>query len=104
MKNLKFLALLALLPLVGCTDSTSPEVVAVNAQTLSGDGTYMGTLPDGRNVVRYIISRGDAGYDHYVYVTNGSTTVNTRVPAGKTTRPQVTVLINGECYQKVNKE
>lgn len=103
MKNLKFLALIALLPLVGCTDSTSPEVVDVNARTLSGNGTHIGTLPDGRNIVRYNISRGSS-YEHYVYVVNGSTTVTTRVSAGKSSRPQVTVLIDGETYAKVNKE
>ena len=69
----KFILLLLML-VGGCTKYNDPTVMANNKARLSQNGEYVGTLPDGRKVVRYCIEMGDAIGNHWIYVTEGSTT------------------------------
>ncbi len=85
------------LALAGCGGDT-PEARATNKVMLSSAGDYIGTLPDGRRVMRYELISPDSSYSHWVYVTDGSITVNRKIPAGKATRSGVEVIIDGVTY------
>ncbi len=90
---MKLLASVLCLALLGCADMDSPEVVALNKASLSGNGKYVGTLPDGRAVRMYEIDRGD-NPTHYLYVAGDDVTINRT--EGKT-RP-TEVVIDGLKY------
>jgi len=81
----------------GCTTRNDPTVVKANEATLAGSGEAVGTLPDGRKVVRYRIEMGDS-HDHWLYVTDGSITINRSQSNGKTTSNHVDVIIDGVKY------
>jgi len=58
---MKTLSIVLLLFLVGCAnnlDRNDPSVVATNKANLSSGGETVGTLPDGRKVIRYSIHTG----------------------------------------------
>lgn len=94
---MKFFFGLLLLCLVGCTRYNDPSVMARNATAISGEGEYIGALPDGRKIHRYCIDMGDS-HDHWLYVTNGSITINRDEKNGKHTNNHVDVIIDGVHY------
>lgn len=101
----KLLALVVCVLFVSCTNSTSPEVVAENKYNLAQSGFVVGTFADGSELQRWQISNG-ATPSHFVYrvvakkpnVSPETTTINYQVPAGKTTRTETIVLIDGVKY------
>ena len=98
-KEMKKLFLIILFCL-GCTGRNDPTVIKQNENTLSSSGEYVGVLPDGRKVTRYVIDTG-SNHDHYLYVIENtkSSTVNSIISSGKTTRNNVNVIIDGQRYQ-----
>lgn len=90
---------------VGCTPANDPTVRAANRGHLSGDGEYIGTFKDKRNLYRYYIENGSA-HTHYVYVVRAENgveqekSINYEVSQGKTTRTETIVLIDGVEYIK----
>jgi len=97
---MKFFILCLCLALVGCADRNDASVVATNKATLSGNGETVGTLPDGRVITRYRIDMGSGpgSHDHWVYVTNGSISINRNEQSGKTTYNEVQVILDGQRY------
>lgn len=67
---------------IGCTGPNDPTTIAVNRQSLGTYGNVVGTLPDGREVRHYEISRGQAYHEHHIYVVDGVTTVTTNKERG----------------------
>ncbi len=68
-----------------------------NINSLSQGGEEVGVLPDGRKVIRYSVllpSTSPDASQHYIYVVDGSVTLNRRVSVGKYSHNQVTVLID----------
>lgn len=95
--------LLILICFSGCT--SQQEVLQQNKAELSRDGDDIGVLPDGRKLRRYCIWRyvGDNGYqEDYVYVVDGSVSVNRTIRKGKTSKHQTTVFIDGIEYKPVD--
>lgn len=91
--------LFSLLVLMGCnTRYDDPTVVAINQHRLAGQGDTVGTLPDGRKVIRYPIDMGTA-HSHWIYVVDNTITVNRTESHGKTTSNHVDVIINGVTYK-----
>ncbi len=87
--------------LFGCAGRNDPEVLKENRTTLSGEGEPVGTLLDGRKVVRYPINMG-ATHNHWLYVVDGSVTVNHTRTTGKNSSANfVEVIIDGVKYKKV---
>lgn len=76
------------------TSHTDPKVKLQNKSMLASEGEYIGTLPDGRKVVRYGISMGSHS-SHWIYVAGDSATVNRSERQGKTTVNRVEVFIDG---------
>jgi hypothetical protein len=71
-----------------------------NKNELSKGGKEIGTLPDGRKVVLYRVYSnywyGCLRNEHYIYVVNGSNTVNRSFQTGKNnTKKEVNTLIDG---------
>lgn len=96
----KLLVLLVLAFVVGCDeDRNDPKIVAINENTLLGNGEYVGKLKNGNAIHRYTIDMGRAP-DHYIYVVdnNAATTVNRTVSNGDTSRVETTVIIDGTRY------
>lgn len=81
---------------IGCTFRNDPQIISLNKNNLSGHGEYIGTLPDGRKVNRYEIEMGSGVPNHWLYVTDGSITVNRTVRQGKTSVNQVDIIIEKE--------
>lgn len=72
------ICLLGLVCFSGCENirgRTHPEIISKNKQILSSGGEEVGTLPDGRPVVRYEIDMGDVGHNHFIYVVSGSDSI-----------------------------
>lgn len=90
--------------IVGCTQHNDPTVMATNKAILGTSGEYVGTLPDGRKIVRYRLEMGDNIHDHWVYVTEGSITINRTENHGKTRSNHVDVIIDGVKYAPVVEE
>ena len=67
---MKTLFAIMLVLLVGCGETPGERTAG-----WSGGGEYMGQLPDGRKVYCYRIDRG-VGQVHYLYLTQGGSTVN----------------------------
>lgn len=106
MKKLSFV-ILAMLS-IGCDIKypDHPKVVAYNKQVLSNNGDEIGTLPDGRKVIRYEISRGDY-HSHTIYVVSDTMTVTTNrlERNGKTSFNRTeSVIIDGVKYLPEKKE
>ena len=93
---MRYLLLLCLF--CGCSNYDDPEVKLRNKAMLSQGGEFIGELPDGRKVSRYYISMGNQSSAHWIYVTDGSITVNHEVRTGKTSHNEVQVLIDGIKY------
>lgn len=87
MKPIILISLLAL-ALAGCSDDSYIK----NRATLSGPGQYVGTLPDGREVRRYLIEN-PVIHDHWLYVAGRDLTVNHDESSGKTTYNAVEAFI-----------
>lgn len=102
MKNL--ILCFALCFLLGCTAHNDPTVMTTNKATLAGSGEYVGTLPDGRKIVRYQLEMGSNLHNHWIYVTDGSITLNRTEPNGKTSSNHVDVIIDGVKYLPVVEE
>lgn len=84
--------------LIGCqTAYNDPVVVEQNRITLSGVGESVGTLPDGRKVVRYEIEMG-SNLNHWIYVAENTITVNHTETHGKTTANHTEVIIDGKVF------
>jgi hypothetical protein len=88
---------------LGCGGSNSQilsKIAHDNASELSGGGEDIGTLTDGRKIVRYEVKRFKSeavikGVDtHYVYVVDGSVSVNSEVPVGKGVELKTTCFID----------
>lgn len=88
---------------VGCVQPNDPTVMSNNKATLAGDGEEIGTLPDGRKLVRYRLQMGSQN-DHWVYVTNNTITINHTEQHGKTSSNHTEVIIDGVIYQPVEKQ
>ncbi len=95
MKHLLLLAL-SVLALTACDD---PAIVnATNKTQLSGDGEEIGTLKDGRKVVRFAVDRVNER-THYVYVvSDGSSVTENHSTGGKHPKTETTVVIDGKEY------
>lgn len=104
MKNIIVICIAILF--ASCSNSTTPEVVANNQHNLVQSGFVVGTFADGSELQRWNISNGAIGHTHYVYritaknskTSPDTTTINYQVPAGKTTRTETIVLIDGVKY------
>lgn len=105
---MRFVFLAGLLALAGCTDYTDPTIVTQNKTTLSGTGFPVGTLPDGRKVIRYEIEMGSNRHNHWIYIVDDGKTpsisVNNTVQNGKATGLQTYIVIDGVKYQRVEEE
>jgi hypothetical protein len=93
---------------VGCmVKPYDPGVVAYNKQHLSGEGDEIGTLPDGRKVIRYELSRGDYP-SHTIYIVDATNTVTVNRPekSGKNyiNRAEAVIIINGVRFVPEQKE
>ncbi len=69
-----------------------------NINSLSQGGEEVGVLPDGRKIIRYSVLLPSTSHDasqHYIYVVDGSVTLNRRVSVGKYSHNEVTVLLDG---------
>ena len=86
---------------VGCTSHTDPSVIALNKANLAKAGEEVGILPDGRRVVRYELEMGDRLHNHWLYVVDGSITVNRTEKHGKTSANHTDVIIDGIKYNLV---
>lgn len=100
---MKYMICLLVLFLVGCVGPRDPSVVSQNKTTLSAAGEYVGTLPDGRKIVRYEIEMGSNIHNHWVYIVDDSESISVnRVDQhGKNARPTTDVIIDGKRYRKV---
>lgn len=79
MINMKLLTVIIFIILLcGCTGPDDPLVLQKNIDTLKGEGQYIGTLKDGRKVIRFKIDRGN-NHDHYIYVIDRSITTNAAI-------------------------
>ncbi len=90
--------LLLLMCVVGCTEPNDPAVMAENKTRLAGPGIEVGTLPDGRKIVRYQINMGSGTSDHWIYVTTGSITINREEQHDDSRETHVEVIIDGVHY------
>jgi len=78
--------IIGILLLCGCAGPRDPGILASNRTILSGPGEDVGTLPDGRKIVRYELDIGYEGVNrrsHWLYVTEDSTTINRTEKVGK---------------------
>lgn len=100
----KLILCLTLCSLLGCTAHNDPTVMATNKTTLAGSGEYVGTLPDGRKIVRYQLEMGSNIHNHWIYVTDGSITINRTETHGKSSSNHVDVIIDGVKYRPVVEE
>lgn len=86
---------------VGCTSHTDPTVMAMNKANLAKAGEEVGVLPDGRRVVRYELEMGSNIHNHWIYVVDGSITVNRAESNGKSSANHTDVIIDGIKYNLV---
>lgn len=80
-------------------DKNAPKKVAeLNEEHLAGEGEYIGTLPDGRKIVRYYIYRHNYRTPHTLYVVDGvsSITVNRVQQNGKSIENRTEVYIDSK--------
>jgi hypothetical protein len=78
---------------VGCSEpKIEPSMIDLNKKSLSSDGEFVGTLKDGRKLIRYEISMGKYKHTHWVYVVDGSTSVNYLVNRGKNNTSNETMV------------
>lgn len=95
LRNLFCLGVLTFV-LIGC--GNSPEEQRYKTSENLKRPEIIGTLPDGRVIQRVWVHQARRHYPHAVYFfANGGReiTVNYPVPAGKTTRNEVIVLLDG---------
>lgn len=101
MTSLRLLPLAALALLTACSPSPQ-DAASANRAVLGGTGEAVGSLPDGREVVRYVVYGPDTSREHTIYVVNGSITVNrpVTVRSGKNSHIEIRteVLIDGVVY------
>jgi hypothetical protein len=95
--KLKPLLLLLVLLISGCRDENSPLSLA-NTEKYFANPTEVGTLPDGRVVKCVWRDMGENTHAHCIYFVDNTITVNRSVQAGKTTRNDVSVMIDGVKY------
>ncbi len=96
---MKIISLLILATLIGCTPDRNvmmANVMAANKKELAGHGENVGVLPDGRNIIRYRLERGDYLADHWIYVVDGGGTTTLNVYRNKSHYVEVT--IDGQKY------
>lgn len=93
MKKILALAVLSL-ALVGCGPSQGEA--AYENQSNFNNPMKVGTLPDGRDVSRITVTVPGSQHKHFVYVVEGggSTTTNTTVPQGKSSRVVTNSLLD----------
>jgi len=97
MKMKMTIALLTLC-LVGCPNSDDPKIMLANKNNLATAGQEVGVLPDGRKVIRYELDMGRE-HNHWIYVTDGSVSLNRKVSYGEdSTMNDVQVIIEGKKY------
>lgn len=95
----RMITIFALLLFVGCKeDYNDPAILHKNKTRLSQGGQEVGVLPDGRKVVRYELDMGSRMHNHWIYVVDGSVSVNQPQSHGKATANHVTVVIDGQNY------
>lgn len=83
---------------VGCSPSEADlkKWEKYNIDSLSKNGEEVGVLPDGRKVIRYSVampSSWSKADQHFIYVVDGSVTMNREIQNGKYTKQETTVLI-----------
>lgn len=88
----KLIVCLCLFLFVGCVEPNDPSVVNLNKNSLSGDGEFVGTFKDGRKLIRYEINRGSQ-HNHWVYIVDGSISVNYLVNRGKNNTSNETIVL-----------
>ena len=98
------LMMLLCMVMAGCVEEDDPSIAVKNRETLSGQGKEIGILPDGRKVSQYYISRGDLKEGHFLYVVDGSITLNRDVSDGENTINHVEVLIDGQKFKLIPEE
>lgn len=78
-----------------CNSTKKPfNVVEENKQSLAGDGEFVGTLKDGRKLTRYeIINHPYRINSHWIYVIDGSISVNYNIHHAKNITRNETVVI-----------
>lgn len=98
MKNmLKMVAIVGAGLLVSACPRPHEEVVRETADILASRPNVISTLPNGQEVYRYCIPNPEGrGSPHWIYMVGEVTTINRLVPAGKSTRLEVTVIVNGK--------
>lgn len=98
----RMITIFVLLFVFGCEgDYTDPVIIAQNKTRLSQAGQEVGVLPDGRKVIRYELDMGRTMHNHWIYVVDGSLSINQTQSHGKTTANHVHVVIEGQNYKLV---
>lgn len=103
-----FIAASIAMTLTSCESPNDPGPISRTKDNLESPQT-IGTLPDGRVIKMFERDRGSS-HNHYIYfIENGdgkttTVTLNTEVSAGKTTRNETTVLIDGVKYVPLEKQ
>lgn len=94
----KILLTFVVFSLIGCTGPDDDIVKVMNKSHLSGKGDYMGTLPDGRDVTRYRIDRGNMN-SHYIYIVPDSQSTSMNIAGGNKGNNNITsVIIDGRKF------
>lgn len=101
MKRVIF-SLILIASLVGCDGPNDPVPLKTTEINFSRPET-VGTLPDGR-VIKYVVRDMGNLHDHTIYFVDNTITVNSSVFAGKSTRNQVSVLIDAVMYAPIPTE
>lgn len=99
-----FVIAISLFAISGCTVHNDPAIMSSNKSVLAGNGEEVGTLPDGRKLVRYRLAMGSNIHDHWVYVVGNTITINRTESHGKTSSNHVDVIIDGVNYKPVVEE
>lgn len=93
---------LFLIIIIGCgPDRNDPEIISLNQNTLSGPGEEVGTVQDGRKIIRYEIEMGANVRNHFVYMIDDVVTVNHVESHGKVDHNHVEVFIDNQKYSLV---
>ncbi len=82
--------------LSSCNDATPDSISASNQANLSGEGEFIGTLKDGRKIVRHTITTF-GNTRHYVYVVSDGSSVSSNYQEDKS-GVKTTVVIDGKNY------
>jgi len=96
----KLSILICALICAGCSPDTA-QTQSINKSILSGEGVFIGALPDGRSVNRYDIDRGTGNPEHYVYVVSDNSSLSINYHESKSNK--TIVVIDGKEFIEKNK-